>query len=247
MASISSRTFSEGGGVGRRELCLRTGEQQHQAYYRRGGVLIIDNFADSPRAAAIICFASVTTLQDRPPASMSIHYHSTRSHARLDEHSQLGVLCLSYGAVSTLSLAPIAIPCSRSPRLSFLSPTTPCSSLERRKAPALGLVSPSSRISAQALRIYTFATWCIIEVVIIVRCRQHPCTAAGCAREIVIPPHSSSAVAKVRISSWSPPTSVESHQSDTIGRRRDGQGSDASSYHALHALAKRSHEYHFSV
>jgi len=73
MVSISSRTFSKGGGVGRRELCLRTGEQQRQAYYLRGGVLIIDNFAHSSRAAAIICFAFVTPLQDRPPASMSIH------------------------------------------------------------------------------------------------------------------------------------------------------------------------------
>jgi len=72
MVFISSRTFSNGGGIGRRELCLRTGEQQHQAYYRRGGVLIIDNFAHSSRAAAIICFAFVTTLRDRPPASMSI-------------------------------------------------------------------------------------------------------------------------------------------------------------------------------
>jgi len=44
MVSILSRTFSKGGGVGRRELCLRTGEQQRQAYYLRGGVLIIDNF-----------------------------------------------------------------------------------------------------------------------------------------------------------------------------------------------------------
>ena len=72
MVSILSRTFSKGGGVGRRELCLRTGEQQRQAYYLRGGVLIIDNFAHSSRPAAVICFAFVTTLQDRPPASMSI-------------------------------------------------------------------------------------------------------------------------------------------------------------------------------
>jgi len=72
IVSFSSRTFSKGGGVGRRELCLRTGEQQRQAYYLRGGVLIIDNFAHSSRTAAIVCFAFVTTLQDRPPASMSI-------------------------------------------------------------------------------------------------------------------------------------------------------------------------------
>jgi len=72
MVSISSRMFSKGGGVGRRELGLRTGEQRRLAYYLRGGVLIIDNFAHSSRAAAIICFAFLTTLQDRPPASMSI-------------------------------------------------------------------------------------------------------------------------------------------------------------------------------
>jgi len=72
MVSISSRTFSKGGGVGRCELCLRTCEQQRQAYYRRGGVLIIDNFAHSSKAAAIIYFAFATTLQDRPPASMSV-------------------------------------------------------------------------------------------------------------------------------------------------------------------------------
>ena len=72
MVFISSRTFSKGCGVGRREICLRTGERHRQAYYLRGGVLIIDNFAHSSRAAAIICFGFVTTLQDRPPASMSI-------------------------------------------------------------------------------------------------------------------------------------------------------------------------------
>jgi len=72
MASISSRTFSKGGGVGRRELCPRTDVQQRQAYALRDGVLIIDNFAHSSRAAVIICFAFVTTLRDRPPASMSI-------------------------------------------------------------------------------------------------------------------------------------------------------------------------------
>jgi len=139
MVSISSRTFSMSGGVGRRELCLRTGEQQHQAYYRRGGVLIIDNFAHSSRAAAIICFAFVTTLQDRP---------------RFDEHSQRRVLCLSYRAISTLSLVPTAMPCSRPPRLSFLSPATPPSSLERRKH----LLSDSSHCpleSQHRLRVYT--------------------------------------------------------------------------------------------
>jgi len=69
MVFSSLQTFSEGGGVGRRELGLRTGEQQRQAYYPypRGGVLIIDNFAHSSRAAAIICFASATILQDRTP------------------------------------------------------------------------------------------------------------------------------------------------------------------------------------
>jgi len=72
MVFTSLRTFSKGGGVGRRELGPRTGEQQRQAYYPRGGVLIIDNFAHSSRAAAVICFAFVTTLQDRPAASMSI-------------------------------------------------------------------------------------------------------------------------------------------------------------------------------
>jgi len=64
---ISSQTFPKGGGVGRRELGLPTGEQQRQAYNPTGGVLIIDNFAHSSRPAAIICFASATTLQDRTP------------------------------------------------------------------------------------------------------------------------------------------------------------------------------------
>jgi len=58
--------------VRRRELGLRTGEQRHQAYHPRAGKLIIDNSAHSSRSAAIICFASATTLQDRTPASTSI-------------------------------------------------------------------------------------------------------------------------------------------------------------------------------
>ena len=41
-------------------------------YCPTGGVLIIDNFAHSSRPAAVICFASATTLQDRTPASTSI-------------------------------------------------------------------------------------------------------------------------------------------------------------------------------
>jgi len=72
MVSISSRTFSKGGGVQRRELGLGTGEQLGQAYYPTGGVLIVGKFAHSSRPAAIICFASATTLQDRTPASTSI-------------------------------------------------------------------------------------------------------------------------------------------------------------------------------
>jgi len=62
----------KGGGVRRRELGLRAGEQQRQAYYPRASELIIDNFAHSSRAAAIICVASATTLQDCTSASTSI-------------------------------------------------------------------------------------------------------------------------------------------------------------------------------
>jgi len=40
---ISSQTFSRGGGVQRRELGLRAGEQQRQVYCPTSGVLI-DNF-----------------------------------------------------------------------------------------------------------------------------------------------------------------------------------------------------------
>ena len=40
----------------------------------------------------------------------------------------------------------------------------------------------------------------------------------------MIHPHSSSAVTDVRTSSWSPPTSVESHQSDTTGAEETGEG-----------------------
>jgi len=96
MVFISSRTFSRGGGVGRRVLGLRAaGEQQRQAYHPRASELIIDNFSHSSRAAAIICVASATT---------------ARLHVRFDQHSQLSDLCLSYHAFSTLSLAPTAIP-----------------------------------------------------------------------------------------------------------------------------------------
>jgi len=61
-----------GSGVRRRELGLRTGEQQHQPCYPTSGVLIINNCAHSSRAAAIICFASATTLQNRTRPSTSI-------------------------------------------------------------------------------------------------------------------------------------------------------------------------------
>ena len=76
-----------------------------------------------------------------------------------------------------------------------------------------------------------------------------PCTAAGrrSARETVIHLHSSSAVANVKVSSWSPPTSMRSHQSTTTGSRRDGQGNDVSSHHAINTLANGSHECYFSV
>jgi len=88
MVIVSSQTFSEGGGVGRRELGLQTSEQQRQAYYPRGDVLIIDNFSHSSSAAAIICFASTTTLQDRTPASTSI-----RNFVSSVFPTQLSALC----------------------------------------------------------------------------------------------------------------------------------------------------------
>ena len=119
MVSITSRTFSEGCGVGRRELCLRTGEQQRQAYYLSGGVLIIDNFAHSSRAVAIICFAFVTTLQDRPPASMSI-----RNVVSSVFRTALSAFCLLHALQYPV----------HNPRLSFLSPTTPSSSPRASKS-----------------------------------------------------------------------------------------------------------------
>jgi len=160
MVFISSRTFSKGGGVGRRELCLRTGEQQRQAYYLRGGVLIIDNFAHSSRAAAIICFAFVTTLQDRPPASMSI-----RNVVSSVFRTALSAFCL---------LHPLQYPVHNPRGCHSSHPQLHLRPRGRRKAPALGLVSLSSRISAQAPRVHAFATWSTKEVVSVVRCRQHP-------------------------------------------------------------------------
>ena len=61
-------------------------------------MLIIDNFAHSSTTAATICFASVTTLQDRTPASTSIR--NVVSSVFRTQHS----------ALCTLSLAPNAIP-----------------------------------------------------------------------------------------------------------------------------------------
>ena len=155
MVFISSQTSPKGGGVGRRELGLPTSEQQRQAYHPTGGMLIIDNFAHSSRPAAIICFASATTLQDCTPLRRAFATWCPRPRC---QHSASCTHC------NTLFMTL---------RLSFLSPTTPPSSLERRKAPALGLVSPSSRISAQVPRTYSLATWCVKEVVVVVRCRRH--------------------------------------------------------------------------
>jgi len=170
MVTISSRAFSKGGGVQRRELSPRTGEQQRQAYYPTGGVLTVGNFAHSSRPATIICFASDTAPQDRTPA-------------RFDEHSQLGVLCLSYGAVSTLSLAPITNPvhdprnCHSSHPQHHVRP----SSVEKH------LLSDSSHCPLESQHRLHVCTHCHKEVVSVVRCRQQPaCTATGrrSAREI---------------------------------------------------------------
>ena len=43
----------------------------------------------------------------------------------------------------------------------------------------------------------------------------------------------------------SPLTYVEPYLGDTTGRRRDGLGSSASSYHEINAIANGSHQYYF--
>jgi len=53
MAFTLSGSFSNGGGIERRELGLRTRFTSEQHYYQRDGGLIIGNFAHSSRAAAI--------------------------------------------------------------------------------------------------------------------------------------------------------------------------------------------------
>jgi len=166
-------------------------------------VLIIDNFAHSSRTAAIICFAFVTTLQDRPPALMSIH-NVVSSVFRTARSAP----CLLHSLQYPVHNPAVVIPLTHNSI--FVSRAS--------KAPALGLVSLSSRISARAPRVYSFATWCIKEVVSVVRCRQHPTLqrSSFCERDRDTP-HSYSAVVNVGISSWSPPTSVESHRGDTTG------------------------------
>ena len=139
MIFISLRIFSKGGGVGRRELGLRTGDQQRQAYYpTRAGKLIIDNFSHSSRPAAIICFASATALQGRTHASTSIR-NSVSSVFR----TTVSALCL---------LHPLQYPfhdprdCHSSHPQLHLRPRASKSTCSR-----LGLISPSSQISAHAL------------------------------------------------------------------------------------------------
>jgi len=91
MAFTSSRSFSNGGGIGRRELGLQTRFTSEQHYCPWDGVLIVDKFAHSLRVAAIFCFAFSTILQDRG--------------GRASQRSSRTVLCLSYRAGNTLSLA----------------------------------------------------------------------------------------------------------------------------------------------
>jgi hypothetical protein len=131
-----------------------TREPQHQAYYPRDGVLIVDNLLQLEGS----CYLLFYVHQGRTPASASIRNLGNE-----------GVLCLSYRPANTPYL-------TRGPQYNALFtahvvaiPLTPCSTLERRRAPALGLVPPSSRISAQASRIYALAAWCMKEVVSAVR------------------------------------------------------------------------------
>ena len=50
---------------------------------------------------------------------------------------------------------------------------------------------------------------------------------------------------KIKITS--PLTYVEPYLGDTTGRRRDGLGSSASSYHEINTIDNGSHQYYFSV
>jgi len=108
----------------------------------------------------------------------------------------------------------------------------------RRKAPALGLVSLSSRTSAQAPHVYAFATWCIKEVVSVVRCRQHlHCSRSSFReRDRDTPPFVLSCGERQEIivvnrrPPWSPTGVIPLERK----RRR---GSDASSHHAPSTLA----------
>ena len=123
-------------------------------------MLIVDNFSHSPIVTAIFCFAFTAVTH---PLRQAFPTCLTKSSV---VRTMLSALCLLQGIPTITS-------CSRprgchSPHLHLHR------SLERRNAPTFGLVSPSSRSSAQASRIYAFATWCMKEVGSAARCGQPP-------------------------------------------------------------------------
>ena len=113
----------------------------------------------------------------------------------------------------------------------------------------LGLASPSSRSSAQASRIYAFATWHMKEVVRTVRGRRFP--ALQWMPPIVLrarswhTPIRPQPVAKIK--SMSPPAYVEPYLGDATERRRDVRGSSALSHHEINKITNRSYQYYFFV
>ena len=113
----------------------------------------------------------------------------------------------------------------------------------------LGLVSPSSRSSAQASRTYAFATWRMKDAVRAVRSRRFP--ALQWMPPIVLrarswyTPIRPQLVAKTK--SMSPPTYVEPYLGDASGRGRDGRESSALSHREINTITNRSHQYYFFV
>ena len=186
-------------------------------------MLIVDNFAHSPIVTAIFCFAFTTVAH---PLRQAFPTCLTLSSV---VRTELPALCLA----RDLYYNPLFTP----PRLSFLPLASP-SSLERRNAPSLGLVSLSSRSSAQASRIYVFATWCMKEVVSAARCRRLSALQVVAdrrsARRGVTHPSHPRFVATVKIPS-SLPTSVG--LVIPTERRSDGRGSISSSHHERDTLA----------
>ena len=182
-----------------------------------------DNFSYSSRVAATFCFVFTATLHGGTPASMRI---------RKLPNIVPSVSCKG---------SPLQYPAHNLRGLSFPHSSFRRSSVEHQ----LGFVSPS--LEAQHMcSIFTPLPPCARKKSS-VPFATNPCTAVDAgrcsAREIVIHPHSPQVVADVMIT-LSPPTSVESYQSDTTRCRRDGRGSREPSHHELSTFTDGSYKYY---